>query len=81
MTVTVTDANGDIYLIAGDDKEYSLMGSAAVKLTFPDTTGFDCFEVGDVVQGDPFGNAYAANYFLPMRMQTQPRSRQRPAHW
>ena len=51
VTVTVTDANGDIYLIAGDDKEYSLMGGAAVKLTFPDTTGFDCFEVGDVVQG------------------------------
>ena len=64
VTVTVTDANGDIYLIAGDDKEYSLMGSAAVKLTFPDTTGFDCFEVGDVVQGDAFSNAYAANYFF-----------------
>ena len=64
VTVTVTDSNGDIYLIAGDDKEYSLMGGAAIKLTFPDNTGFDCFEVGEVVQQDAFTNAYTANYYI-----------------
>ena len=33
-------------------------------LTFPTNKGFDCFEPGDVVQGDAFSNAYTANYYI-----------------